>query len=195
MSNDGKRARDPNRRTGRSRHPNHRNRQGSSRFRRKSLHRDIRTGGTSFHCTIVGELTSYAFKAYVCPQRSFNAMSPDATKKRQQQSRASPLNSKHEIAYAHRNSMRHTGREDGHELDDWLRAEEKFNAEKARTSPLITHTSKKLTQAPDTLGPFHAPNFPCSDRPTLGGGVLSRAAVVRKICSAQMARWAKVEGR
>ena len=60
-------------------------------------------------------------------------MSPDATKKPPATVPSEPLELEHEIRLRAQELYEARGREDGHELDDWLRAEEEITQKKAPT--------------------------------------------------------------
>ena len=82
-------------------------------------------------CTILGELTRSMFRRRFRPKGSPD-MSIDATKK-------SPPVKLHELQLEYQIRQRAyelyeaRGREDGHELEDWLRAEEEITGKRVRT--------------------------------------------------------------
>jgi hypothetical protein len=71
-------------------------------------------------------------REYVTPKEG-DAMSTDSTKKAPTPVRSEPQDLDQQIRLRAYQLYEARGREDGHELDDWLRAEEEFTWKKVRT--------------------------------------------------------------
>jgi hypothetical protein len=67
------------------------------------------------------------------PPREFHAKSPDATKKQPTTEISEPQELEHQIRLRAQELYEARGREDGHALDDWLRAEAEIMQKKAGT--------------------------------------------------------------
>ena len=70
------------------------------------------------------------------PAKEFHAMSPDATKKQPTTgiSELQEFGLEYQIRLRAYQLYEARGREDGHELDDWLRAKEELTIKKFRTA-------------------------------------------------------------
>jgi len=92
----------------------------------------VKSGAGCFHCTDFVELTWCVRRGRFRPKEG-HAMSTDITKRPPAPVRSEPQDLDQLIRLRAYQLYEARGREDGHELDDWLRAEEEFTWKKVRT--------------------------------------------------------------